>query len=121
MAKVCLQLARAIGNCVDTMTETVFTMGMEATTTHRPIILDGCDEIDPLESFDFVRLTTRQIRPGMVLVDTELGTPAAMLDHRIGAIEGGNVEWLVHDLDNGRIYRTAFATTRIPTIPVAVR
>lgn len=102
-------------------TETVFTRDMEATTTHRPIILDTCDEIDPLEVFDFVRLTTRKLKPGMVLVDPELGCPAVMLDHRIGAIEGGNVEWLVHDLDNGRIYRTAFATTRIPTIAVAVR
>lgn len=103
------------------MTETVFTKDMSTTTTHKAIVLDDNEDIDTLESFDFIRLTTRQLKPGMVLVDPEFGTPEAMLDHRIGAIEGGCVEWLTHDLNNGRIVRAAFATTRIPTIAVAVR
>lgn len=121
MAKVCQKQSRAIGNSVDMMTETVFTRDMEATTTRKALILEDNEDIDTLESVDFVKVTTRQLREGMVIVDPELGCPAALLDHRIGALKGGCVEWLVHDLDNGRIYRTAFATTRIPTIAVAVR
>jgi hypothetical protein len=94
---------------------------MTTTTTSnpRPVIFDD-GVSDLLETFDTVRLTSRQLREGMILVD-ELGCPIYLLDHRIGAVKGGNVEWMVHDLERGGLRYECFSTTLNATIPVGAR
>lgn len=94
---------------------------MKNTTTSapRPLILADGEMIDPLATFDTVKVTTAQLRPGMILVDSVLGTPAAALDHRIGSAGGGCVAWLIEDLDRGGWVRTTFAVSRVANVSVA--
>lgn len=94
----------------------------ETTNPTRPIIIESTDDLDMLGVYDTVRITTKQLREGMVMVD-ELGTPCATLDHRIGS-RSGCVEWMVEDLDGSgpgpHWYTTTFAVSRVPNVPVAV-
>lgn len=93
---------------------------METRSDSRPVILEDDDALDLFETFATVKLATAQLRPGMILLD-ELGTPVAMLDHRIGARSGGIVEWLAHDLERGGFPVVTFPSTRAAAIPVAAR
>lgn len=94
---------------------------MKNTTTSapRPLIIAEGETVDPLATFDTVKVTTAQLRPGMILVDSVLGTPAAALDHRIGSVGHGVIAWLVEDLDRGGWVRTTFAVSKIANVSVA--
>lgn len=76
------------------------------TSTAALILADGDT---PPAMFDEYRTTTvlgANVRPGMVLVDVELGIPAAIVDHRIGSAgpRTGAIEYLVENLDGGPRY-----------------
>lgn len=70
------------------------------------ILLDPLD-IDTLDTFgqpESVPVAATALREGMVLLDPDLGTPAAWLDHRQrAAARSGSVQWLAHDLETGRL------------------
>lgn len=74
---------------------------MTTTTTRRPAYIapEGSD-IDSLTEVPATTLKATSLRPGMVLLDPEFGTPAAVIDHRIGTSRG-TVTYLVNDLDTG--------------------
>lgn len=70
-------------------------------STSKPYIWTGQD-IDTMDAVDTVDVAANALRPGMVLVDPELLTPAVAIDHRMRAVRGsGEVRYLVADLDNG--------------------
>lgn len=57
-------------------------------------------QINTLSEVAAVELPATGLRPGMVLVDPELRTPAAAVDHRMRTIRGsGEVRYLVTNLD----------------------
>lgn len=88
----------------------------------RPLTLEDALGVDPLDSFETVKVLTAALRPGMLLVDDELGTPCFVLDHRIGA-GAGMVRWLAENLDGpGHSYEIiSFAVSRVPNVAVAAR
>lgn len=93
---------------------------MDMSTTGITITQDG-DTVSILDTFEIVTITSRQMKPGMILVD-EFGLACAALDHRIGTGDGGQgVQWLIEDLESGRWTRSTFLVSRIPTIKVAGR
>ncbi|AEK09902.1 hypothetical protein FGG30_gp092 [Mycobacterium phage Pixie] len=68
----------------------------------RAQILDSFADVDTFATPAAVEVKAANLRPGMVLLDPELGTPAAGLDHKLRAARNsGNVSWFVADLDNG--------------------
>ena len=42
----------------------------------------SAETIDVLDSFNYVEVAQADLRPGMLLVDRDLGTPVYLLDHR---------------------------------------
>lgn len=93
-------------------------MSGDTDRNRRPVVLGDDDKVDPLASYQSVRVTSRQLRDGMLIVD-DLGCPVYVLDHRIGPVPGGVVEWLAEDVERGGWQRVPFNTTKVPTIPVA--
>lgn len=72
------------------------------TTTTRPLILEDSTTIDPLATFEAVEVQAKKLREGMVVLDTDLLTPAFFLDHKnASARRSGSVTWFAHDLENG--------------------
>ena len=75
--------------------------------TRPRVLLDGADvdALDPLDgTVPAARVTATRLREGMVLLDPDLGTPAAWLDQRQRtAPRSGEVQWLAHDLATGRL------------------
>lgn len=66
-----------------------------------PVILADNEAVDPFAT-KATEIKATSLKPGHVLMDPELGTPAAMIDHRIPATRGaGTVAYLVNDLDRG--------------------
>lgn len=76
-----------------------------------PYIWTGQD-IDTLEAVDTVELRADALRPGMVLVDPELMTPAVAVDHRMRTVRGsGQTCYMVADLENGGWSEVALRST----------
>lgn len=74
---------------------------MEATTARklRPYIVPDGETVDSFDTRS-VEVVARNLREGMVLMDAELGTPAAAIDHRVSATRNsGGIAFLVEDLD----------------------
>lgn len=87
---------------------------------NRPAILDEYD-VDTLDTLagdqPAARVAATRLREGMVLLDPDLGCPAVWLDHRQRATpRSGEVRWLAHDLDTGRL--TTVAVHRRTTLAV---
>ena len=86
-------------------------------TTPRPTILHDGDKLDPLTLWNPTKVTTRQLRPGMIVVDPD-GFSCYVLDHRVGTDQGAAV-WLAEHADTGRYEQITFLISRVPTAPVA--
>lgn len=82
------------------------------TTTHIDI-----NDIDTLTAVAVAKITTRQMREGMILVD-EFDMPVFVLDHRIGT-KHGCAEWMVADLDRGHWRTLTFPIWTNPNVRVA--
>lgn len=77
------------------------------------------DTFDPLATFEPTKVTTAQLAEGMLLLD-ELNTAVATLDHRVGRVAGGLVQWMVEDLEGSRgWYCVTFAVSANPNVTVA--
>lgn len=76
-------------------------------TATRPRIWTGDHpKLDTLEAMAGVQIAGSALKPGMVLLDPDLMTPAASLDKKVSsARNSGQVSFLVFDLD-GRTYDT---------------
>jgi hypothetical protein len=76
---------------------------MNTTSTQtRPLILTEGAEVDPFAT-DATAVKASALRSGMVLLDPELGTPEAVIDHKMRTQRGsGDVRFLVQSLDSGR-------------------
>lgn len=58
------------------------------------------DDLDTMEAVSTVSIPARSLKAGMVLVDPELDTPAAEIDHRTRTTRGsGEISFLVFDYD----------------------
>lgn len=75
----------------------------------RPSIFEGFADVDVLERPEFVAAVAgAKLKAGMVILD-ELGTPSVGLDQRVRSARGsGEVAFLIHDFDEGRIRQMQF-------------
>lgn len=92
------------------------------TTTARARIFADGETVGPLDTFEPVMVEAAKLRPGMVLLDPDLNTPAYAIDHRLRAQRGsGSTVWFVEDLEasTGR-YRELVLSPRC-LVPVAAR
>lgn len=88
-----------------------------ATTAAR--ILAETESVDTLEPMPSTTVLASSLKPGMVLLDPELMTPAAVVDHRVKAVRGlGTVAYLVLDLD-ARRYDTVSLRAGAPILVAA--
>lgn len=72
----------------------------ETATATRPRILADDETVDALDTFPVVMVKARDLKPGMLLLDAELGTAVAAIDHRNRAPQGsGAAVWFVEVLD----------------------
>lgn len=62
---------------------------------------DHLDSIGPLDTFTPADCKAANLRPGMILVDPDLHTAEAVIDHRMRGGRDGAGRWLVHDLNAG--------------------
>jgi len=70
---------------------------------------DGHPALDALDALPAVQVRGSALRAGMVLLDPDLMTPAASLDHKVRPARGsGNVAFLALDYD-----RRAFDTISV--------
>lgn len=75
---------------------------------------------DTLEAVPGITVPAPELRDGMVLLDPEFDTPAAVIDHRMRTVRGsGEVKLLVHDLDARRYTETSVRATTTVRIMAA--
>lgn len=84
----------------------------------KPQIIASVDALDAFATPESVAVRADKLRECMVLVDPDLGTPVYWLDHRTRAARNsGNVQWLAHNLETGRLEQVSFrASLALPVI-----
>lgn len=81
-------------------------------------ILSDTETLDMLATFEAIEIPAAKFAEGMILLD-ELGTPAGLLDHKVGRASQGSVAWMVEDLDNGGWVTSRFAVRKTFTVAAA--
>lgn len=88
-------------------------------TTATAAVLDNVDALDPFTT-NSTTVQGSNLREGMVLMDPDLNTPAAWLDHRVRSTKNsGEVAFMAHDLEDGRFIRVSIH--RNATVAVLAR
>jgi hypothetical protein len=78
--------------------------------------------IDPLTAYPTVDVLARNLRPGMILVDPELGTPLVQIDARVRSTpRSGNVSFNVWNLESGRFEPSGLHLRPTLTVPAIAR
>lgn len=66
-------------------------------------VVPDADAIDAFAT-ESVKVPASALKECMVLMDPELGTPLMWLDHKMrGTRNSGDVKWMAHNLETGRI------------------
>lgn len=81
---------------------------MTKSKTQRPAIFDNVDNVDVLTTVPGVDVKAGAFREGMILLDEDLGSPAALLDHKVGRAQDSGVTWMAHDLVRGGLLTLRF-------------
>lgn len=92
----------------------------------KPRIFQDSETVSELDTFESVMVEARALKPGMILLDPELGTPFYAIDHRKRSTpRSGQLTWLVEVLDGterrqrGRYTDMVLSPGRM--VPVAAR
>ena len=85
-------------------------------TNRKPLVLSETDKIDTLDTFESTYVKASNIKPGMILIDSDdpIGFPAAVIDHRQRATRNsGCVRFLTEMLGEGLRSIELHANSRI--------
>lgn len=69
--------------------------------TKRAKIYSETEDVDVLSECPTTQVRGKDLREGMVLVDTDFNTPSGLIDHKVGRAKQGQVTFMINDLVNG--------------------
>lgn len=87
-------------------------------TTTKPAVLDSVDDLDPFAQPVSVQVEAQKLKSGMLVLDPDLGTPWAYVDHRVRGGHG-DVTFYVHDLEERTYRKTSWRATTLLDVMAA--